>query len=120
MSNIFIKAFDTFLEFNSFIIHVIDISEWATEEPVASLKVMRHELSAYDEALAARPFAVVGTKLDIKGEGERLEQLRKYCQRRKIPFFAISAATREGLDECIRYMGQQVELLRKAPCETNS
>ena len=70
--------------------------------------------------LAARPFAVLGTKLDVKGEGERLERLRKYCQRRKIPFFAISAATREGLDDCVRYMGQQVELLRKTPCETNS
>ncbi|GAB1724025.1 MAG: GTPase ObgE [Nitrospira sp. CR1.1] len=108
------------IERTSLLLHVIDISEWATEDPVASLKVMRHELSAYDDALAARPFAVVGTKLDVKGEGERLERLRTYCQRRKISFFAISAATREGLDECIRYMGQQVERLRKTPCETNS
>ena len=108
------------IERTSLLLHVIDISEWATEDPVASFEVMRHELTAYDDALAARPFAVVGTKLDVKGEGERLEQLRKYCRRHKIPFFAISAATREGLDECIRYMGQQVEMLRKTPCETNS
>ena len=108
------------IERTSLLLHVIDISEWATEDPVASLEIMRHELTAYDDTLAARPFAVVGTKLDVKGEGERLERLRKYCQRRKIPFFAISAATREGLDECIRYIGQQVELLRKTPCETNS
>ena len=108
------------IERTSLLLHVIDISEWATEDPVSSLEIMRHELTAYDDALTARPFAVVGTKLDVKGEGERLERLRKYCQRRKIPFFAISAATREGLDECIRYMGQQVELLRKTPCETNS
>ena len=108
------------IERTSLLIHMIDISEWATEDPVASLKVMRHELAAYDPALADRPYAVVGTKLDIKGEGERLGQLKKYCQRRKIPFFAISAATREGLDECLRYMGQQVEALRTLPCETKS
>ena len=108
------------IERTSLLIHVIDISEWITEDPVTSFEVMRHELTAYDESLAARPFAVLGTKLDVKGEGERLERLRKYCQRRKIPFFAISAATREGLDDCVRYMGQQVELLRKTPCETNS
>ncbi len=108
------------IERTSLLLHVIDISEWATEDPVSSLEIMRHELTAYDDALTARPFAVVGTKLDVKGAGERLERLQKYCQRRKIPFFAISAATREGLDECIRYMGQQVELLRKTPCETNS
>jgi GTP-binding protein len=99
---------------------VIDISEWITEDPVTSFEVMRHELTAYDEALAARPFGVLGTKLDAKGAGDRLERLRKYCQRRKIPFLAISAATREGLDDCVRYMGQQVERLRKTPCETNS
>ncbi|MBS0170250.1 MAG: GTPase ObgE [Nitrospira sp.] len=108
------------IERTSLLIHTIDISEWATEDPVASLNVMRHELAAYDPALADRPYAVVGTKLDIKGEGERLGQLKKYCQRRKIPFFAISAATREGLDECLRYMGQQVEALRTIPCETKS
>ncbi|MCC2639661.1 MAG: obgE [Nitrospira sp.] len=108
------------IERTSLLIHVVDISEWATEDPVTSFKVMRHELTAYDETLAARPFAVVASKIDVKGTGKRLEQLRKYCQRRKIAFFPISASTREGLDDCVRYMGQQVDLLRKAPCETNS
>lgn len=108
------------IERTSLLIHMIDVSEWATEDPVASLKIMRHELATYDRTLADRPYAVVGTKIDIKGEGERLEQLKKHCQRRKIRFFAISAATREGLDECLRYMGQQVEALRTIPCETKS
>jgi GTP-binding protein len=108
------------IERTSLLVHVIDISAWITEDPITTFEVMRHELTAYDETLAGRPFAVVGTKLDVKGEGNRLERLRKYCQRRKISFFAISAATREGLEDCVRYMGQQVELLRKTPCETNS
>jgi GTP-binding protein len=108
------------IERTSLLMHLIDISEWITEDPVTSFEVMRHELTAYDEALAARPFGVLGTKLDAKGSGNRLERLRKYCQRRKIPFIAISAATREGLDDCVRFMGQQVEQLRNTPCETNS
>ena len=108
------------IERTSLLMHVIDISEWITEDPVTSFEVMRHELTAYDEALAARPFGVLGTKLDAKGAGDRLERLRKYCQRRKIPFMAISAATREGLEDCVRRMGQQVERLRKTTCETNS
>ena len=108
------------IERTSLLMHVIDISEWITEDPVTSFEVMRHELSAYDETLAVRPFGVLGTKLDAKGTGNRLERLRKYCQRRKIPFVAISAATREGLDDCVRFMGQQVQHLRNTPCETNS
>ena len=108
------------IERTSLLLHVVDISEWAAEDPVTSLEVMRHELTTYDETLAARPFAVVGTKLDIKGTGERLDRLRTYCRRRKLPFFAISAATGEGLNDCVQYIGQQVALLRKTPCETNS
>jgi GTP-binding protein len=108
------------IERTSLLVHVVDVSEWATEDPVASFEVMRRELTAYDDTLAGRPFAVVGSKIDIKGSGERVGRLRAYCRQRNLPFFEISAATREGLDELIRYLGQQVESLRKAPCETNS
>jgi GTP-binding protein len=108
------------VERTSLLLHVIDVSEWAPQDPVSSFEIMRRELTAYDVDLARRPFALVGTKIDIKGTGERLNRLRTYCQRRMLPFFAISAATREGLEELVRYVGQQVESLRKAPCETNS
>lgn len=107
------------IERTSFLLHLVDISEWATEDPVSSLEVMRRELATYDSTLTARPFAVAGSKIDIKGDGERLERLRAYCRRRRIKFFAISAVTRQGLAELVIYMGTQVERLRDAPCETN-
>ncbi|MFO0734026.1 MAG: GTPase ObgE, partial [Nitrospiraceae bacterium] len=100
------------VERTSLLLHIIDVSEWTQDDPVSSFEIMRRELTAYDEALASRPFAVVGSKIDVKGDGERLDRLRKYCQRKKLPFFAISAATREGLDALILYVGQQVERLR--------
>jgi GTP-binding protein len=108
------------IERTSLILHLVDVSEWAAEEPVESFEIMRRELMAYDEALSARPFAVVGTKIDSQGAGARTEALRFYCKRRRLKFFPISAATRQGLDELVRYVGQQVETLRKAPCATNS
>jgi len=105
------------IERTSFLLHLVDISEWATDDPVTSLDVLRKELAAYDERLPAKPFAVVGTKLDVKGDEQRLRRLQASCKRRKIPFFAISAATREGLDALITYVGQQVDALR-TPCAT--
>ena len=102
----------------SMLLHLVDISTWAPDEPVPSLEVMRRELSAYDPALTARPFAVVGTKLDI-GSSERIEALRSYCKKQKLPFFAVSAATREGLDELVRFMGQEIQVLKQA-CATKS
>ena len=108
------------IERTAYLLHLVDISEWATEDPVRSFEIMRHELQSYDEGLAARPFAIVGTKLDVKGDGTRLEQLREYCNRHRFTFLPISAATRAGLDELVHYVGRQVESHRKAPCETNS
>jgi GTP-binding protein len=108
------------IERTSFLLHMIDVSEWATDEPIKSLEILRQELAAYDEPITTRPFAVVATKIDVAGDGTRLRELQKYCRRHRYPCLAISAATREGLTELVTYVGQQVAQLRATPCETNS
>lgn len=108
------------IERTAFLLHLIDVSEWAPDEPVASFEVMRQELAAYDEALNDRPFAVVATKIDISGACDRLKQLQTYCKRRKYACLPISSATRDGLDELIAFVGAQVDRLRNTPCETRS
>jgi GTP-binding protein len=107
------------IERTSFLLHLIDISEWASEDPVVGFEVLRKELASYDAALDIKPFAVVGTKLDISGNHQRLDKLRTYCQRRRLRFFPISAATHEGLVALLSFVGQQVESLR-VPCATGS
>ncbi len=108
------------IERTAFLLHLVDVSEWAAEEPVASFEIMRQELAAYDEALNSRPFAVIATKIDVSGNSDRLKQLQSYCRRRKYTCLPISAATRAGLDELIAFVGRQVGNLRTMPCETSS
>ena len=91
----------------------------AAEDPIVSFEAMRKELAAYDPSLKTRPFAVVGTKLDIRGDEQCLDRLRTYCKRHRLRFFPISAVTREGLDALIGFVGKQVDSLR-APCATTS
>jgi GTPase len=107
------------IERTSFLLHLVDVSEWAPEDPVPSFEAMRRELAAYNPALEAKPFAIVGTKLDITGGGERLKQLRAYSRKKDHPFFAISAVTREGLDPLVAFVGKQLETF-KATCATKS
>jgi GTP-binding protein len=99
---------------------MIDVSEWAPEEPVKSFEVMRQELAAYDEPIVTRPFAVVATKVDVAGDGRRLRELQQYCKHHRYTCLPISAATREGLTELVTYVGQQVTQLRATPCEISS
>ncbi|MFO0700541.1 MAG: GTPase ObgE [Nitrospira sp.] len=108
------------IERTAFLLHLIDVSEWATDDPRTSLETLRQELAAYDQGLTTRPFAVVPTKIDVVGAGERLGQIQAYCQDHGYPCFPISAATNAGLDQLVLYVGKQVDLLRMLPCETQS
>ncbi|MCG3111861.1 MAG: GTPase ObgE [Candidatus Manganitrophus sp. SB1] len=95
------------------LLHLVDVSEMGTEDPLHDFEVVRAELSSYHQTLAEKPFIVAATKIDVAGEGEKKERLRRYCKQKKIPFFEISAATGKGIKPLIRTLGNQVELLRK-------
>ena len=108
------------IERTAFLLHLIDISQWAPQGPVENFESMRKELSAYSTDLAAKPYAVVGTKQDIAGGGERWEHLRTYCKQQGITALLVSAVSREGLEPLVRFAGQHVEALRRTPCVTGS
>jgi GTP-binding protein len=108
------------IERTSLLLHLIDVSEGAVHDPVASFEIMRQELAAYDPALAKRPFAVVATKIDAGGDGHRLTALQHYCHRQNIPCVSISSATRAGLAELVTYVGHRIEQVRATACEAKS
>lgn len=108
------------IERTSFLLHLVDVSEWVTGDPVGSFEVMRNELETYDPSLAKRPFAIVPTKIDVAGDKTRLKALQAYCERQRYTCLPISAATREGLGELIAFIGPQVDHLRATACVTKS
>jgi GTP-binding protein len=107
------------IERTLFLLHLVDIGEWTAEDPVTSFEVMRQELASYNVSLQEKPFAVVGTKLDLQGNGERLRRLERHCRDHGLSFFAISAVTREGVLPLVQFLGTTVDSL-KAGCETKS
>jgi GTP-binding protein len=108
------------IERTAFLLHLIDVSEWAPDDPVADFETLRRELASYDEELTTRPFAVVPTKIDVIDTSDRLARLQTYCHLNGYPCVPISAVTNKGLDDLITYVGKQVERLRKSSCETSS
>jgi GTP-binding protein len=71
---------------------VVDLS---SPEPGADLAVLRRELAAYDEALAARPAIVVGTKADLVDGPAPLEP----------GALVVSAVTGDGVAELAAELG---------------
>ena len=86
------------IERTSVIVHLVDVSD-ATDrpDPVEDFKVITAELKSFDSSLSTRPTIVVATKMDVANP-DKLKKLMAMAKRRKLPFFAISAVTGEGLE----------------------
>lgn len=97
-----------------FLLYLIDVSDWTTDDPVNTLRVLREELSAFDRTLGQRAFAVVGTKIDTQGNGQRRRDIECYCRDQQMTFFPISSATREGLDTLRTFLVQRLQEIEAA------
>jgi GTP-binding protein len=64
---------------------------------VDDYKVITEELRSFDPALPAKPTILVGAKADVANP-DKLKKLAAMAKRRKLPFFAISAVTGEGVE----------------------
>ena len=92
------------IERTSVIVHLVDVSDASATEgtdrpdPVADFKTITAELASFDPALAAKPTILVAAKIDVANP-DKLKKLTAFAKRRKMPFYAISAVTGEGIDK---------------------
>lgn len=103
----------------AFLLYLIDVSEWIEEDPIDTFQTLQQELEAFDPALLERRFAIAATKIDARGEGQHLTTLQHYCAEQGFRCFPISSATRQGIPELMRFLGQTVKET-KTSCVHNS
>jgi GTP-binding protein len=97
------------LERTSVLLHLVDTSRDLDSDPVEDMKKIRRELELYSADLAGKEQAVAGTKIDIAGDGARLNALALFCKREGIDFFPISAATGKGIKKLVSYIAAKVQ-----------
>lgn len=87
------------IERTSVIVHLVDVSDSTDRpDPVEDFKVITDELKSFDPALAKKPTILVAAKIDVANP-EKLKKLTAMAKRRKLPFYAISAVTGEGVEK---------------------
>lgn len=84
------------------LLHLVDVSPFSGREPVEDYEQLRTELAAYDSELATKPEIVVATKVDVPEHEERLERLREHVTKAGREFHAVSALTRDGVDDLVK------------------
>ena len=91
------------------LIHLIDLDPGTGRDPVEDYRLIQQELKAYSPELAARPQLVVANKIDLPETRERQEALEDFCAAAGLPFFAVSAATGQGLSALMRAVAARLE-----------
>jgi GTP-binding protein len=118
------------IERTSVIVHLVDVSDSSAADggsaaasgtdrpdPVADFKVITAELATFDPALAAKPTILVAAKTDVANPA-KLKKLAAYAKRRKLPFYAISSVTGEGIEPLKYAIAELVAAHRPAPIDT--
>ena len=87
------------------ILHIVDASGLEGRDPVEDYHKINAELARYSEKIARRTQILVANKIDLPSSKEHLPRLRELAAREGLTFFAISAATRAGVQELIDHVG---------------
>lgn len=97
------------VERTSILLHLVDISETSDGNPVENFEKINNELELYSPELIRKPQVVVGTKLDIVGNKEKLDTLQRYCKMKKMEFFPVSAATGNGIRQLLSFLSVKLK-----------
>ncbi|MBS0454775.1 MAG: GTPase ObgE [Proteobacteria bacterium] len=94
------------------LLHVVDLAPFDEGvDPVAQAKAIVGELKKYDAQLYEKPRWLVLNKLDMIPVEERAAKVKDFVKRLKFkgPVFEISALTREGCEQLVQSIYQQVK-----------
>ena len=97
------------VERTKLILHLVDASGLEGRDPVEDYYKINVELEKYSEKIAKRTQILVANKIDLPEAKANIPRLQKLAEEEGIKFFAISAATREGLKALIAYVSEWLD-----------
>ena len=107
-------AFLRHVERTRILLHFVDVSGSEGRNPIDDVHIINNELIKYSEKLAEKPQIIVANKMDISMFEDNFSEFKEQMESEGYTVFAISCATRKGIQEVINYTN---EILKQLPDE---
>ena len=107
------------IERTRLLVHLVDVSDSSgRDEVLKDVEVIVGELASFGAHLEEKPMLMVASKMDVANK-EKLAALKKYCQKKRLKLYEISAVTGKGIEELKYAIAKQVEALRERDLKTS-
>ena len=101
------------IERTRLLVHLVDVSDASGRpDPVEDFEVIQNELKSFGAGLEKKPMIVAASKIDVANK-EKLTKLKRFCTRKKLKLYEISAVTGKGIEDLKYAMGERVKKLRE-------
>lgn len=97
------------------LIHVVDASGVEGRDPLDDIEKINFELQNFNDVLSKRQQVIAANKTDLVEAEEHVQALKEKYEPLGIKVFPISAATRQGIDELLNYVGEMLDNIDKEP-----
>jgi GTP-binding protein len=105
------------VERTNVLLHLVSARE---QDPAVAYRTVRAELESYGHGLAGKPEVVALSQIDILDESERKAKLAALKRASGAEPLAISAVTRQGVEQALRLLAGHVENARVPTQETEA
>jgi GTP-binding protein len=100
------------IERTRLLVHLVDVSDSSGRpDVVKDVEVIVGELGSFGAHLEEKPMIMVASKIDAVNK-DKLAALKKYCKKKKLKLYEISAVTGKGIKELIHAMADALTSLR--------
>ena len=101
------------IERTRLLVHLVDVSDGSgRDDVVKDVEVIIGELGSFGAHLEEKPMIMVASKIDVANK-DKLAALKRWCKRKKLKLYEISAVTGKGIEELKYAMAEEVQRFRE-------
>jgi GTPase len=100
------------IERTRLLVHLVDVSDGSGRpDVVKDVEVIMGELQSFGAGLEEKPMLMTASKIDVVNK-DKLAALKRYCKKKKLKLYEISAVTGKGVKELTHAMADALVRLR--------